>query len=293
MTSTELILRCQYQGGQRHVVKGLFRNSFVKDLKEKIFHITDVPVELQRILIGFPPKEININNENASLSSIGIRTGETLIIEKDHHLQTSESRNRIITKLTRKTIPADNSCLFASISYVMLGNTSFSSELRKLIVETVSRDPVTFNEAFLGRSNKEYCEWISNPERWGGAIEISILSKYYETEINVVNTENGRIDQFGENENYSNRVFLIYDGIHYDPLVFNADGKPIQTVFNSKDDAWLAAAREVGDEARKMNQFTNVSKFKLRCITCGFALTGQEAALGHAKETGHTNFGEV
>ena len=31
-----------------------------------------------------------------------------------------------------------------------------------------------------------------------GAIEISILSKYYQTEINVVNTENVRIDQFGK-----------------------------------------------------------------------------------------------
>ena len=53
----------------------------------------------------------------------------------------------------------------------MRGNTSFSGELRKLIVNTVSRDPVMFNEAFLGRSNKEYCEWISNPERWGGMYE--------------------------------------------------------------------------------------------------------------------------
>ena len=53
-------------------------------------------------------------------------------------------------------------------SYVMLGNTSFSSELRNLIVQTVSNDHVTFNEAFLGKSNKDYCDWIANPERWGG-----------------------------------------------------------------------------------------------------------------------------
>ena len=55
-------------------------------------------------------------------------------------------------------------------SYVMLGKTSFSGELRGLIVNTVSNDPVTFNEAFLGKSNKDYCNWIANPERWGGTV---------------------------------------------------------------------------------------------------------------------------
>jgi hypothetical protein len=36
-----------------------------------------------------------------------------------------------------------------------------------------------------------------------GAIEISILSKHYETEIDVVNTESGRIDRFGKLHHYT------------------------------------------------------------------------------------------
>jgi ubiquitin thioesterase OTU1 len=52
----------------------------------------------------------------------------------------------------------------------MLGIASFSGQLRNLIVTAVSNDPVTFNEAFLGRSNKDYCDWIANPERWGGMV---------------------------------------------------------------------------------------------------------------------------
>lgn len=57
----------------------------------------------------------------------------------------------------------------------------------------------------------------------------------------------------GENKNYSRRVFLIYDGIHYDPLgVINTDGTPIQTVFDSDEDAWIAAAHQLGEEARKV-----------------------------------------
>ena len=35
-----------------------------------------------------------------------------------------------------------------------------------------------------------------------GAIEISILSKHYQTEIDVVNTESGRIDRFGKLHDY-------------------------------------------------------------------------------------------
>lgn len=54
---------------------------------------------------------------------------------------------------------------------MVLGDTSFSAELRKLIVKTVSKDPVTFNEGFLGKPNEDYCKWISEPERWGGEFE--------------------------------------------------------------------------------------------------------------------------
>jgi hypothetical protein len=55
------------------------------------------------VLVGFPPKEINTENENASLSSIGIKSGDTLIIEKDQHAHTSNySNNEIVPKLMRK-----------------------------------------------------------------------------------------------------------------------------------------------------------------------------------------------
>lgn len=34
-----------------------------------------------------------------------------------------------------------------------------------------------WNEAVLGKSPVEYCAWIQHPDKWGGAIELSILSK--------------------------------------------------------------------------------------------------------------------
>lgn len=34
----------------------------------------------------------------------------------------------------------------------------------------------------------------------------------------VVDTLNAIINRFGEDKNYGQRVFLLFDGVHYDPL---------------------------------------------------------------------------
>ena len=57
----------------------------------------------------------------------------------------------------------------------MLGDTSFTTELRKLIAECVAGELETYNEAFLGQANKSYCEWISNKDNWGGKNQHQIL----------------------------------------------------------------------------------------------------------------------
>lgn len=90
--------------------------------------------------------------------------------------------------------------------------------MREIIANAVASDPVEYSEAFLGRANTEYCKWILKPESWGGAIELSILSKFYGLEIAVIDSINAIINRFGEDLHYAQRVFLIFDGIHYDPL---------------------------------------------------------------------------
>lgn len=46
-------------------------------------------------------------------------------------------------------------------------------------------------------------------------------------------------------------MFLIYDGIHYDPLEFiTVDSSP-RTLFDMKDN-WIAAALHVGEEEHKV-----------------------------------------
>lgn len=97
-------------------------------------------------------------------------------------------------------------------------DTEIGSYLREVIAQHVSNDKETYNEAMLGRPNAEYCEWIRKSASWGGAIEVSILSNYYGIEIDVVDITNALINRFGEDKEYGMRVFLLFDGIHYDPL---------------------------------------------------------------------------
>lgn len=200
--------------------------------------------------------------------------------------------------LARRVVPADNSCLFTSVFYVVEGGVydpACAPEMRGLIAQIVSSDPAAYSEAVLGKSNEEYCAWIRRDDTWGGAIELSILSKFYQCEICVVDTQTVRVDRFGEDAGYQKRVLLIYDGIHYDPLQREArgSGAPAHTVFSTSDNVILAQALELADEARRKRQFTDVNRFALRCMVCQTGLVGQKEAREHAKMTGHTNFGEV
>lgn len=97
-------------------------------------------------------------------------------------------------------------------------DTQCGSYMRELIAQHVSNDKESYTEAFLGRPNLEYCEWIMKSSSWGGAIEVSILSSYYGVEFAVVDITNALINRFGEDKDFGMRAFLLFDGIHYDPL---------------------------------------------------------------------------
>lgn len=237
---------------------------------------------------------------------IASSTGDTLIVEEeknkpkpqDHPAVTKVPPLDVSPVLARRVVPADNSCLFTSVYYVVEGGVydpACAPDMRGLIAQIVSSDPAAYSEAVLGKTNDDYCTWIRRSDTWGGAIELSVLSKFYHCEICVVDTQTVRVDRFGEDAGYHNRVLLIYDGIHYDPLHMVTPGAdaPPQTVFSTSDDVILARALELADEARRKRQFTDVNRFSLRCMVCQTGLVGQKEARKHAKETGHTNFGEV
>ncbi|KAH9803660.1 OVARIAN TUMOR DOMAIN-containing deubiquitinating enzyme 2 [Citrus sinensis] len=69
---------------------------------------------------------------------------------------------------------------------------------QKAIAATVASDTVKHSEAFIGKSNQDYCSWIQDPEKWGGAIELSILADYYGSEIAAYDIQTTRCDLYGQ-----------------------------------------------------------------------------------------------
>ncbi|XP_017042514.1 ubiquitin thioesterase OTU1 [Drosophila ficusphila] len=198
--------------------------------------------------------------------------------------------------LLKKVVPADNSCLFTSIRFVLNGkvDNEGSEMMRHIIAQEVAADPQSYNDAVLGKSNADYCAWIQKADSWGGAIEVSILSNYYGIEIDVVDIQNAIINRFGEDKNFGLRVFLLFDGIHYDPLYMEtSQSSAPATIFPVEELGVYQQAEQLANEAQSSRQYTNVDKFTLRCMQCDVRLVGQVQAQEHAKQTGHQRFGEI
>lgn len=323
---SNILLRVKTKNGQQ-VINNLTLNSTIKDLKQALSLLSSIPEAKLQVLTGFPPKTLDISQDDSSLVNSGISTGDTLILQEstnntsiapssstdkaDERLSaatepssnlnntlTEETINELSGILMKHIVAADNSCLFTSINFVLSGKVDESGEaakyLRKLVAETILNESHNYDEAILGKPLEQYCSWIQNDTSWGGAIELAILSNFYGIEIAVVDTVNAIINRFGEDQNYPLRVFLMFDGIHYDPLFLEPfDGGKIQTIFETSDERMLQEAKLLAHEAKSSRQFTDVNKFTLKCMICNVLLKGQVEAQTHAKSTGHANFGEV
>ena len=127
--------------------------------------------------------------------------------------------------MIRKSVPANNSCLFTSIGYCLEKRLSAADELRDIACTVIASDPKTYDEVFLGISNKDYIEKLMKKETWGSGPEIALFSEYYSVEIVVIIIQTCEVQYFGIDKNYPERIFLLYDGIHYDPIVKNESKK--------------------------------------------------------------------
>jgi len=195
--------------------------------------------------------------------------------------------------IVRKVVPADNSCLFASLGFLFQGDTgqSIATALRCVVGDTVLSCPDRFPDIMLGKKREEYVSWIQNPQIWGGGIELAALAQHFATEIHVVDTQSLRIDKFGQDLSCSEKAYVIYDGIHYDPLYEPTPTGPI-TVFPLQDSDIESAAMLLAANAKKAHSYTDLANFTLKCGTCGLGMAGEKVARQHCKETGHTNFEE-
>lgn len=294
---SKLTFKIQAKNG-RYVVDTLRPASSLQDLQNVIHEKSGISPREQKILCGYPPKEVSSYAKDTTLQRLAIHSGDTLLVEKVENQNPVRERSPEGPReaaLRREVVPADNSCLFKSISILLDGKTSeTSSELRELVGGIILSDPVKYNDVFLGRPNMEYVDWIMKKDSWGGAIELSIFSKHFKVEIGVVDIKTQRIDLFGQDECYENRILLIYDGIHYDPLVLaTPGGGVVQKVFSVADSVVLAKAQAIAKDACKMRQYTDVHNITVRCLVCGKGLAGPAETQKHAMDTGHINFSEV
>lgn len=199
--------------------------------------------------------------------------------------------------LLRHPVPSNNSCLFISVHFCLthgIVDDQIGKSMRKIIAETVASDKLRFDDAFLGQSNTDYCNWILDDNNWGGAIELSILCKYYETEIVAIDVKNTILNRFGEDSHYKQRMLLLYDGLHYDPLKFQPldDSQPVKTLFSADNLEVLNLAEELAREAKQSHQFTDMKTITMRCTICNVDLDAKTASQ-HASKTGHTDFIEI
>lgn len=117
---TVLALRIKTKTGQ-HVINTLTPESTIGDLKNALSAATNIPEGRLRILSGFPPKPFDVSREEASLGQSGLKSGDTLILEEN------EGRGHVTENcdfpgvLMKHIVPADNSCLFSSVYFVLNG----------------------------------------------------------------------------------------------------------------------------------------------------------------------------
>lgn len=81
-------------------------------------------------------------------------------------------------------MPSDNSCLFNAFGGALPTTLELTSgKLRRMIVEYITQHPATYTAAVLGIPPDQYCRSIMQPDRWGGGIELSILSAIFNVQI--------------------------------------------------------------------------------------------------------------
>lgn len=188
----------------------------------------------------------------------------------------------------------DNSCLFRAIGYVLERSIDIQI-LRNTIIKYIKDDPETYSDVVLGKSRDDYCSWIAEKNSWGGAIELAIFASYYKVEIRSVDVKSGRIDRYGHGI-YDKCVYVIYSGIHYDAValtpMIGADQEYDQTVFDTTDESILSAVIGIADKMKQLRKYTYTADFTIRCGQCQKGLKGEQEAVQHARETGHTSFTE-
>ena len=309
-------LRIRHAGGSTTIENA----TTAQDVGQRIQEITGILLQEQEWRCGYPPRPVLLSAEEplpAEVDSVFvIKGGQPSLQFSDHYGENDKKKENYQPTIpfdigpvgvepsfvdpegyvVRRVVDADNSCLFHSVGSAFQQPPTNSNSLRSAVAQAVLADPIMYSDAFLGRPTAEYASWIQQPTSWGGQIELSILSQLLHTEIVALDIIRNRHDIYGTEHQFCRRIYVIYDGIHYDALAYCFDPHlPADMdirIFSPKDIFVLARAKEVCHTEHQRKAFTDTSNFTLRCLVCQEGLRGQAEAAQHAQATGHSNFAE-
>ena len=268
----------------------------ISDLMNEIKLLTGVMPSRQVIQYGFPPKEMPTDADSLDLTMemLGIKKREMFnLTTKDVASKTIDHQKSSVISCEKYPISADNSCLFASVSYLCTGSTNQANALRQLCIKEIREHPDKFDEVTLGYPNAEYCAWLADPQHWGGYIEMDIMSAHFKVEICVLHIEEGNVVPVNSC-GATKRIYILYDNIHYDAVIFKCFGDPPERrIVNRDDEKALALATEMMGIIRTAGGFTNTKKASYQCDVCGKVCKGSKEADQHARQTGHVNFSQA
>ena len=269
------------------------KHYIVKELSTLKIFTYDTNISIR---YGFPPKLISdSSNDTKTLPELSIGNNECLRVELIDPKCIRASENEIIDyskhRIKKKSIPADNCCLFNAINYAMNQSITEPEVIRSIISMVILDNPTEYNKAVLEKDPEDYCEWIMRGDSWGGGIEIAILSKYFMLNIGVVDIKNLTIEYFGNN--YSNTIYLLYDNVHYDVFYYETDDKKITGVFKSDDTKAKDEILEIAAELKRHKQYVDTQNYSIKCMECKFLMKGNDDVIEHSKKTGHTNFNQI
>ena len=247
-----------------------------------------------RVIAMFKELELPYSEDTIrrAIAVFGSEDFDSLMEACAHMQEESSHPSRASRSISRKTIEADNSCLFNAVIYTSRMSIRDNKELRQLIADTVTQDPDTYSEGFLGKSTAEYAAWILSEDTWGGEIELSILAPCLSLEIAVADIQTGNVYVYGEGSGFSSRVYILYDGIHYDALHRHSADGSLETVFRPGDEEVLSEVKNYAAAMRASHSYVDMTNFTLQCRICGCKLMGRKEAVDHAAATGHSRFGE-
>ncbi|KAF4689455.1 aminotransferase [Perkinsus olseni] len=316
------VLTLQVRYGEKHVSVQVPDGANFRQLQEKLFEATGLPIDKQVVSVGFPQQRLLLAEPNAPLSALKIGKDDILSLSATGGSSESASSTSTVASrpvearpvdlartrfpildpelvdlggFHREPVPGDNSCMFTAVIRSLQLKGITTRDLRGIVARTIEANPNRYTEAVLDKPPKKYVRWICQDSSWGGYIELSILAPHFGVQINTVEIMTGHFYRYPQEVPQDTPcVYLLHDDTHYDYIASRSlvDGSRV-SVFSSGDLRVASAAKRVADDLRRNRQYTDLGGFTLQCQECFALVIGQHGAIEHSSLTGHSRFQEI